>query len=470
MASNIQQLVDSNWSPDSWRDKIAAQQPVYDNPDQLKSALERLSKLPPLITSWEVEKLKQQLAKASRGEAFLLQGGDCSESVEHLETDSIVRTLKVLMQMSLVMSFGSLKRIIRVGRMAGQYAKPRSNDTETRDGVTLPVYRGDIVNHSGFTESDRRPDPELLIRGYERAALTLNFIRALSDGGFADLHHPENWDLGFVSQSSRASQFQDYRDLVASIGKSLRFVEAVHGLAISQVERVDFFTSHEGLHLTYEQAQTRRVPRRDGWYNLSTHFPWIGDRTRALDGAHIEYFRGIENPIGVKLGPSSTPEFVKEIARVLNPRNEAGRLTFIFRFGDDKIEKCLPPLIRAVKEAKLKVLWCSDPMHGNTFAAENGIKTRRVDKIESELRKAFKIHEGEGTILGGAHLELTGDDVTECVGGARGLTEHDLTRAYKSSVDPRLNYEQAMEIAFLIAEKMPTTDNRQEHEDGDLGL
>ena len=356
MVSHKEQLSILDWSPDSWRTRIAAQQPIYDDQEHLSSVLLRLSKLPPLVTSWEVESLKEQLAKASRGEAFLLQGGDCSESLEDCETDSIVRNLKVLMQMTLVLSFGSLKRIIRVGRIAGQYAKPRSSDTETREGVTLPVYRGDIVNRSGFTETERKPDPELLIRGYERAALTLNFIRALSGGGFADLHHPENWDLGFVSESSRSKQFQEYRSMIASIGKSLQFVEAVHGMPIAQVKSVEYFTSHEGLHLTYEQAQTRRVPRREGWYNLSTHFPWIGDRTRALDGAHIEYFRGIENPIGMKLGPTSTPEFVQEVGRLLNPKNEPGRLTFIHRFGADKIDECLPPLIEAARQAQMNVL------------------------------------------------------------------------------------------------------------------
>lgn len=470
MVSNQEQLNNSIWTPDSWRTKIAAQQPIYDDQEHLQSVLLRLSKLPPLVTSWEVQSLKEQLAMASRGEAFLLQGGDCSESLEDCETDSIVHNLKVLMQMSLVLSFGSLKRIIRVGRIAGQYAKPRSSDTETRAGVTLPVYRGDIVNRSGFTEAERKPDPELLIRGYERAALTLNFIRALSGGGFADLHHPENWDLGFVSESSVSKQYQEYRSMIASIGKSLQFVEAVHGVPIAQVKSVEYFTSHEGLHLTYEQSQTRRVPRREGWYNLSTHFPWIGDRTRSLDGAHIEYFRGIENPIGMKLGPTSTPEFITQVGRLLNPKNEPGRLTFIHRFGADKIDECLPPLIEAARKAKMRVLWCSDPMHGNTFSTENGKKTRSVDKIGTELRKAFEIHERHDSILGGVHLELTGDNVTECVGGARGLTASDLHRAYKSPVDPRLNYEQAMEIAFLISDKMPMIDKFRRRADDDLGL
>lgn len=440
-----------SWSPDSWRQKIAKQQPVYQDQEQLKDALARLAKLPPLVTSWEIEHLKQGLANAAKGEAFIIQGGDCSESLDDCSTESIVRNLKVLMQMSLVLMYRSMKPVVRIGRIAGQYAKPRSKDTETRDGVTLPVYRGDIINRSGFTEKERQPDPELLLRGYERSALTLNFIRGLCAGGFADLHHPENWDLGYVSQSSDAGRYQQ---LVRSIGEALQFMETVAEASISQLERVDMYTSHEGLHLTYEQSQTRKVPRRDGYYNLSTHFPWIGDRTRDLDGAHIEYFKGIENPIGLKVGPSMDPDELKKICEVLNPENELGRLMLIHRFGADKIADHLPALIRAVAESGAQVVWCSDPMHGNTFAAENGIKTRQVERIEKELLSAFEIHRSEGSILAAAHLELTGDDVTECVGGARGLTEQDLPRAYKSQVDPRLNYEQAMEISFLIAEQI----------------
>ena len=355
--------------------------------------------------------------------------------------------------MSFVLIHGSHKKVVRVGRIAGQYAKPRSNDTETREGVTLPVYRGDIVNRSGFNESDRTPNPELLLRGYERAALTLNFIRGLSVGGFADMHHPENWNLGFASNSPRAQQ---YAEMIDSIKSSLKFMEAVMDQSIADSQSVDFFTSHEGLHLSYEQAQTRQVPRRDGWYNLSTHLPWIGYRTRDLDGAHVEYFRGIENPIGIKVGPQFVPAELMELVKVLNPKNEPGRITLIHRFGDDKVEECLPPIIEAVQEAEQNVLFCSDPMHGNTFATNSGIKTRSFDKVAGELEKSFKIHAQCGSILGGAHLELTGDDVTECIGGAGNLGELDLEKAYKSQVDPRLNHDQAMEIAFRIADHMKT--------------
>ncbi len=443
--------METQWTPDSWRDKLATQQPVYADADALDRTLQRLAMLPPLVTSWEIERLKAQLAEAAAGNAFLIQAGDCSESLEDCETDALVRNLKVLMQMSFVLIYGSMKKVIRVGRIAGQYAKPRSTDTETRNGVTLPVYRGDIVNRSGFTERDRQPDPVLLLRGYERAALTLNFIRGLSAGGFADLHHPENWELGFDSKSPRSQQ---YHEMVDSITGSLKFMEAVLGSSIRESHGVEIYTSHEGLHLSYEQAQTRKVPRRQGWYNLSTHFPWIGNRTRAIHGAHAEYFRGIENPIGVKVGPGMATDELIELARFLNPGNEPGHLTLIHRFGADRIAESLPPMIRAVQKAQLKVLWCSDPMHGNTYATRTGIKTRDFEQIASELEQAFRIHAKHASFLGGVHLETSGDNVTECIGGSGKLAEPDLERAYKSAVDPRLNYDQSMELAFLIAGNM----------------
>lgn len=446
--------MNENWTPSSWRAKVATQQPVYPDTALLDQTLGRLAKLPPLVTSWEIEKLKSQLEEASLGKAFLIQAGDCSESLEDCATEALVRNLKVLMQMSFVLIYGSMKKIVRVGRIAGQYAKPRSADTETRDGVTLPVYRGDIVNRSGFTENERRPDPELLLRGYERAALTLNFIRGLSAGGFADLHHPENWELGYRSDSPRA---KEYHEMVESITGSLKFMEAVMGSSIRESQGVDVFTSHEGLHLSYEQAQTRQVPRRDGWYNLSTHFPWIGYRTRDIDGAHAEYFRGIENPIGLKVGPKMRGEELVSLVKFLNPSNEPGHITLIHRFGADSIGESLPPLIKAVQDAKLRVLWCSDPMHGNTYATDDGVKTRAFDKIASELDQAFKLHASMDSVLGGVHLETSGDNVTECIGGEGKLSEPDLKKAYKSAVDPRLNYDQSMELAFLIASNMKET-------------
>lgn len=439
------------WTPTSWQQKPATQQPVYPNPKALSAALSQLSRLPPLVTSWEIENLKKQLAEAVRGDRFMLQGGDCSESLEDCESGNIAKKLKILLQMSLTLVQGGQKRIIRVGRFAGQYAKPRSARTETRHGVTLPSYCGDMINRPGFTPEERTPNPELLLRTYERSALTVNFIRALVDGGFADLHHPEYWDLDFVSRSPHAS---DYMKMVESISESLRFMETLAGTTIADINRVDFFTSHEGLHLLYEQAQTRQVPRRLGWYNLATHFPWIGDRTRSLEGAHVEYFRGIANPIGVKIGPSITPDEVLALTDILNPHDEPGRLTLIHRLGADKVEKVLPPVVDAVQRAGKHVLWCCDPMHGNTEATSRGFKTRYFNKILDELERSFQILVDCGTRLGGVHFELTGENVTECIGGASGVSEADLHRDYRTLVDPRLNYEQAMEMALLLAQLM----------------
>ncbi|MBL7221093.1 MAG: 3-deoxy-7-phosphoheptulonate synthase class II [Phycisphaerae bacterium] len=440
-----------SWSPASWKKRPIAQQVRYPDADALRDALERLIQLPPLVSSWEVETLKQQLAEAAQGKRFLLQGGDCSETFDDCRSSVIANKLKILLKMSLVLVYGSKKKVITVGRLAGQYAKPRSTETETRDGVTLPSYRGDLINYSGFTPEQRQPNPQLLLRGYERASLTLNFIRALIDGGFADFHHPELWDLDFVNHSAHSDV---YRRMMTAIGDSVSFMETMAGVPIYGFRQCEFFTSHEGLHLDYEQAKTRQVPRRTGWYNLTTHFPWIGDRTRALDGAHVEYFRGIANPIGVKIGPTATAENVLALADVLNPGNEPGRLTFIHRFGAGKIERHLPALIEAVMRSGKTVLWCCDPMHGNTITANNSLKTRDFDDILSELESAFAIHQKMGSILGGVHFELTGENVTECIGGARGLSEADLQKAYESNVDPRLNYEQALEMSLLIARNM----------------
>jgi 3-deoxy-7-phosphoheptulonate synthase len=427
------------------------QQPVYPDPDALQEVLRQLAHLPPLVTSWEIENLKQQLAGAVRGERFLLQGGDCSENFTDCESAAIASKLKILLQMSLVLVQGGKKRVIRIGRFAGQYAKPRSADTETRDGLTLPAYRGDMINRQEFTREVRTPDPQLLLRAYERSGLTINFIRALIEGGFADLHHPEYWQMAFVANSPHAAE---YTRMVESIGESLRFMETLAGCVLADINRVDFFTSHEGLHLSYEQAQTRQVPRRTGWYNLSTHFPWIGERTRALDGAHVEFFRGIANPIGVKIGPAVTAEAALALAERLNPANEPGRLTFIHRFGASGVEKCLPKVAEAIRRAGHQVLWCVDPMHGNTETTKTGVKTRRFDNILRELELSYHILKECGLHLGGVHFELTGENVTECIGGASGITEADLARDYRSQVDPRLNYEQSMEMALLLARLM----------------
>ena len=442
---------DSNsWHPASWQSRKAAQQPTYEDPEALARVVSELARLPPIVVSWEVENLRERLAAVQRGEGFLLQGGDCAESFIECESDRIAKQLKVLLQMSLVLLSGMKKPVIRVGRMAGQYAKPRSADMETREGVTLPAYRGDLVNRPEFTPGARRADPQLLLRGYERAALTLNFVRALVDGGFADLHHPEYWDLGFV----RHAQLREaYERTARSIGDALDFFESLSGKRVHEATRVDFFASHEGLHLLYEQAQTRYIARQNRWYNLSTHMPWIGMRTAALEGAHVEYFRGISNPIGIKIGAAMSEQWLQELVTTLNPQNQPGRLTLIHRFGAKDIDKSLPAAIAAVRRTGHSVLWCCDPMHGNTETSTGGFKTRRFENILKELDLAFRIHADQGSYLGGAHIELTGEDVTECTGGARGLTDADLQRAYRSQVDPRLNYEQALELAMLIAER-----------------
>lgn len=440
----------TTWHPASWQSRKAQQQPVYEDADALSRVIADLARLPPIVVSWEIENLREQLARAQRGEAFLLQGGDCAENFADCESDHIAKQLKVLLQMSLVLLQGMKRPIVRVGRFAGQYAKPRSADTETREGITLPSYRGDLVNRPEFTAEARRADPQLLLRGYERAALTLNFVRALVDGGFADLHHPEYWDLGFMVH---AELRESYERIVHSIGDALDFFESMTGQQVGDAAQVRFFASHEGLHLLYEQAQTRFIPRQNRWYNLSTHMPWIGMRTAQLDGAHVEFFRGIANPVGVKIGAGMSDEWLQQLVTTLNPNNQPGRLTLIHRFGVKEIEQHLPRVIEAVRRTGHSVLWVCDPMHGNTETSSGGLKTRRFENIMREIDLAFTVHRGMGSQLGGMHIELTGDDVTECTGGARGLTDADLQRAYRSQVDPRLNYEQALELAMLIAER-----------------
>ncbi|HEX4299374.1 MAG TPA: 3-deoxy-7-phosphoheptulonate synthase class II [Gammaproteobacteria bacterium] len=435
------------WQPDSWRSRVAGQQPLYPEVAAVERVIAQIRHLPPLVTWGEVDKLRKQIADAQRGERFLLQGGDCAESFDDCTGEPIANKLKILLQMSLVLVHGLKKRVIRVGRLAGQYAKPRSTDLETREGLSLPSYRGDLINQVGFSLAERTPDPQLMLRGYEHAALTLNYVRAMVDGGFADLHHPEYWDLDFVRHSPLEAE---YRRIVQSIVDSLTFMETISGQTLAESGRIDLFTSHEGLHLLYEQAQTQFVAETGRWYNLATHYPWIGMRTAELGGAHVEYFRGIANPLAVKVGPAMTTDGLLALMETLNPDDEPGRLTFIHRFGAKHIAEKLPPLVQAVQKSGRKVLWVCDPMHGNTESTSNGLKTRRFENILSELETAFALHEKLDSHLGGVHFELTGDDVTECTGGARGLTEIDLERAYKSQVDPRLNYEQALEMAMRI--------------------
>lgn len=438
----------TSWEPSSWRQKKALQQPHYEDPAELERAVTELSRRPPLVTSWEVERLKSQLAEAAEGRAFLLQGGDCSESFADFRSDRIEEKLKLILQMSLVLIHGLRKPVVRVGRIAGQYAKPRSSDTQTKDGVTLPSYRGDCINRSAFTAEDRENRPKLLLEAYDRSTSTLNYLRALTEGGFADLHHPDLWELDFVSKSASS---EEYHQMVRAIDDSLRFIDSIGGAKTADISRVGFYTSHEALLLPYEEALTRRAISLEGWYNLGTHFPWIGERTRDVDGAHVEYFRGLKNPIGVKVGPTAKPEDVIQLLDTLDPDHEPGRMTLICRFGATKIDDALPSIIRSVKASGYPVLWSVDPMHGNTTTTDEGIKTRHFDDIMEELRKSFAIHKAEGTLVGGVHLELTGNNVTECIGGAGGPKSTELSRAYESNVDPRLNYDQAMEIAFLIA-------------------
>lgn len=435
------------WRPDTWQAFPAVQQPTYLDQKALTEALSQLSRLPPLVTSWEVDSLRFQLAEAAAGRRFVLQGGDCAESFADCQPEIITNRLKVLLQMSLVLVHGLRTRVLRIGRFAGQYAKPRSTDSETRDGVCLPAYRGDLINAPLFDAESRRADPRRLIEGHSRSAMTINFVRGLIDGGFADLHHPEYWDLDWVRHSPLAAEYQARVD---ALGDSLRFMEVLAGQQLHEFNRVDFFTSHEALVLLAEQAQTRQVPRKEGWYNLSTHFPWIGMRTAALDGAHVEYCRGLRNPVGVKVGPAIDAGWLIALCRRLNPSNEPGKLTLIHRMGAEKLAEHLPRLVEAVRGADLNVLWLCDPMHGNTRTTATGIKTRRFDDILREVTESFSVHAAHGSRLGGVHLELTGENVTECLGGARDLNENDLARAYQSQVDPRLNYEQALELALKI--------------------
>ncbi len=438
----------SDWRPDSWQSSTVGQIPRYGDTAQSKAVMAALAQLPPLVTSWEIEALRGQIALAQTGKAFVLQGGDCAETFDDCNSAAIVTKLKILLQMSVAIISGIKLPVVRIGRIAGQYAKPRSADIETRDGISLPSYRGDLINHNAFTADDREPDPDLMLRAYERSALTLNFVRALIDGGFADLHHPENWDLDWVSHSPLADQ---YRRMVQTVADGLDFFESITGKSIDQARRVDFYTGHEGLHLPYEQAQTRFLAHRQKWYDLTTHFPWIGARTSQPGSAHIEFFRGVSNPLGIKIGKDMTPEWLRSLLRSLNPDNEPGRLTLIHRLGASHIKALLPPLLETVSSEGAQVLWVCDPMHGNTETSSSGLKTRRFENILDELASAFDVHRACGTYLGGVHLELTGEHVTECTGGARGLTDADLRRDYRSQVDPRLNYEQAMEVAMHIA-------------------
>ncbi|MCH8036728.1 MAG: 3-deoxy-7-phosphoheptulonate synthase class II [Proteobacteria bacterium] len=441
------------WTPQTWRGKEARQQPVYPDAGALARAEETLANYPPLVFAGEARRLKEHLGRVAEGKAFLLQGGDCAESFAEFHANNIRDTFRVLLQMAVVLTFGAACPVVKLGRMAGQFAKPRSAPTEVQGDIELPSYRGDIVNAIEFDQAARVPDPERLLRAYNQSAATLNLLRAFAQGGFADLHKVHQWNLQFVASSP---QGQRYEALAGRIDEALAFMEAcgVTPEKVPQLRETDFYTSHEALLLNYEQALTRIDSLTGQWYDCSAHLLWIGDRTRQLDGAHVEFLRGVENPLGMKCGPSLDPDDLLRLIETLNPDNVPGRMTLIARMGADHVEAKLPPLVRAVQRAGYKVVWSCDPMHGNTVKASTGYKTRAFDRILAEVRGFFAVHRAEGSYAGGLHFEMTGKDVTECIGGAQAISEASLGDRYHTHCDPRLNASQALELAFLIAEQL----------------
>ena len=441
------------WTPESWRTKPIRQSPEYPDAKALAEVEGRLGRYPPLIFAGEARRLKAALAQVAEGRGFLLQGGDCAESFAEFHPDNIRDTFRVLLQMAVVLTFGAACPVVKVGRLAGQFAKPRSSDTETVDGVSLPSYRGDSINGMDFTTAARVPDPERLVQAYNQSAATLNLLRAFAQGGYADLHKVHQWNLGFVADSPQGER---YRDLANRLDETLAFMAAcgLNSETTPQIRETDFFTSHEALLLNYEEAMTRIDSTTGDWYDTSAHLLWVGDRTRQPDGAHVEFLRGVANPLAIKAGPTTEADALLRNIDILNPDNEPGRLTVIARMGGDKVEQLLAPLIRAVEREGRLVVWTCDPMHGNTVSSANGYKTRHFDRILAEVSGFFAVHKAEGTHAGGVHLELTGQDVTECVGGAKAITEADLADRYHTHCDPRLNAEQALELAFHVAEAL----------------
>jgi len=442
-----------NWSPESWRKRPVRQVPVYPDLKALAAAEARLRNYPPLVFAGEARRLRAQLAQVADGRAFLLQGGDCAESFAEFHPNNIRDMFRVLLQMAVVLVFGASCPVVKVGRIAGQFAKPRSSDTETIDGVELPSYRGDMINDMAFEAKARAADPDRMIQGYNQSASTLNLLRAFAQGGYADLHQVHRWNLDFVGNSAQAAR---YGDLANRIDEALGFMAAC-GLTsenVREIRETDFYTSHEALLLGYEQAMTRVDSTTGDWYDTSAHMLWIGDRTRQPDGAHVEFLRGVGNPVGIKAGPSLSIDDFLRLIETLNPENTAGRLTVICRFGADKVEEKLPPLIRAVEREGRKVVWATDPMHGNTVKVANGYKTRPFERILDEVRQFFAVHKAEGTYAGGIHIELTGQNVTECTGGVQAVSESDLANRYHTHCDPRLNASQSLELAFLVAESL----------------
>ena len=446
------------WQPDSWRKSTAKHIPEYPNRDHLAEVEKTLQGFPPLVFAGEVRSLKRVLADVAEGNGFLLQGGDCAESFSEFHADNIRDTFRVILQMAVVLTSGANMPIVKVGRMAGQFAKPRSSPTETIDGVELPSYTGDIINDIRFIEEKRTPDPERMLKAYSQAASTLNLLRAFADGGYADLRHVQSWNMGFVKSSPQGER---YHHLADQIQESLNFMEAlgINSRNTLQLRQVQYYTSHEALLLPYEEALTRVDSTSGDTYNTSAHFLWIGDRTRFLDSAHVEFCRGIKNPIGIKCGPSLDPDELIQLLDILNPNNDAGRITLITRFGHNKVETYLPKLIRKIQAEGRTVIWSCDPMHGNTIKSSKGIKTRPFDRILDEVKKNIKIHKTEGTLTGGIHLEMTGQNVTECTGGLDDISEADLSDRYRTHCDPRLNANQAIELAFLIADELKRNGN-----------
>ncbi|HLT78435.1 MAG TPA: 3-deoxy-7-phosphoheptulonate synthase class II [Ferrovibrio sp.] len=442
-----------NWSPDSWRSKPARQMPDYPDAAALAAAESKLAQFPPLVFAGEARNLTAGLAKVAEGKAFLLQGGDCAESFAEFSANNIRDTFRVLLQMAVVLTFGAALPVVKVGRLAGQFAKPRSSDVEKRGDAELPSYRGDIVNGVDFDPAARVPDPARQLQAYSQAAATLNLLRAFASGGYADLHRVHGWNLGFVAKSPEAERWQD---LATRITETLDFMEAcgITPEKTPELRSVDFYTSHEALLLGYEQALTRVDSTSGEWVDTSAHMLWIGDRTRQPDGAHVEFLRGVMNPIGLKCGPTMDPDELIRLIDILNPQNKPGRLTLIARMGHEKVQKHLPPLVRKVAQEGRKVVWSCDPMHGNTLTSTSGFKTRPFDRILSEVRQFFEVHFAEGTHAGGVHLELTGQDVTECMGGAQAIGDDDLSSRYHTHCDPRLNASQSLELAFLMAEML----------------
>ena len=440
-----------SWTPDSWKKLPAEQQPDWEKSEAYSKVISEISGYPPLVFAGEVRALKQQLGDAAQGNGFLIQGGDCAETFDDFRADSIRDKLKILLQMSVVLTYGASCNVVKLGRIAGQFAKPRSANTETRDGIELPSYRGDAVNDINFNEDSRKQNPKRLLRTYNQSAATLNLLRAFTTGGFADLNKVHVWNQEFIAQSPQGKR---YEEIANSIDDALIFMKAVgiNSDNTSALRLAEFFTSHEALLLGYEHALTRQDSLTGKWYNCSAHFLWIGDRTRQPNGAHVEFLSGVDNPIGIKVGPTINEEELITLCEKLNPENEWGKLTLISRMGADTIRSKLPPLIKTIKESGQKVLWVCDPMHGNTYKTDNGYKTRHFDTILEELEHFFAIHRAEETIPGGVHFELTGDNVTECLGGAREISDSDLNSRYETACDPRLNNEQSLELAFLVTD------------------